>query len=219
MMGMLLSGVYAEEPVNTPLYSLTIRSTYQVNNGGSPEYVIEKEDGSLFYAKVTSLDGATVSLPQGSYKVRETVTTKGFKPMAKGDVYVNLPHKDENGEYHSKVIIEMKSERVDGDPIKESEKPKDSPEIAPEDPTILSERPKDEKNVEPQPEIQPEPKEEPEEPQPEPEKEEMINYEEGSSDKAPKTGDSFYLEVAGICFIVLMGGVLYVIWRKKERVK
>ena len=203
--------------------SITIRSTYQVNNGGSPEYVIKKDDGTVFYLKVDRVEGNTIKLPEGNYKITETKTKEGFVPMAKDGVYITLPHKDEKGDIHYNTIIEMKSDRVPekpnntptpSEPIKDvpvKDEPKDEP-------VVLGERPEENK-PQPEPDSEPIP-----EPQPEPEK--PVN-EDPTPDtepaprrgQSPKTGDNMTFEILGVITIAGLLTVLYLIWKNKNKEK
>lgn len=204
--------------------SITIRSTYQVNNGGSPEYVIKKDDGTVFYLKVDRTEGNTIKLPEGNYKITETKTKEGFVPMAKNGVYITLPHKDEKGDIHYNTIIEMKSDRVPekpqditptpNEPIKDVPV-KDEPKG---EPIILGERPEENKPAPPSTDE--------EKPEPQPEPEQPVD-EESTPDteitprrgQSPKTGDSMFFEILGVITIAGLLTVLYFIWKNKNKEK
>lgn len=207
--------------------SITIRSTYQVNNGGSPEYVIKKDDGTVFYLKVDRVEGNTIKLPEGNYKITETKTKEGFVPMAKDGVYITLPHKDEKGDIHYNTIIEMKSDRVPEKPQDNTPNPsepiknvpvKDEPKG---EPIILGERPEENKPTPPHPGNEDE--ETPEQPT-EPEKpvdEETTPDTEPAPRRgqSPKTGDSMVFEILGVVTIAVLLTVLYFIWKNKNKEK
>lgn len=100
--------IFAESTSGT----LTIRSSMQVNGGGSPVYRV-KSVGSdeAFYQDIVvdSLYGSTIKLKKGNYTIQEIKTTKGFKPENPNKITIDIPHRMENGEYTSRIIMDFKS--------------------------------------------------------------------------------------------------------------
>lgn len=204
-------------------YSITIRSSYQVREGGNPEYTITDEKGEAQRVVVSGDEGTTVHVPKGVYKIREVKTTEGFTPQVKTDVEITLPHIDEKGDSHDSVVIEMKSEKYtkpNEPPLvpsktKEEEPKKETPKKEDGGPKQLDKR-DEEKPQQEEPVIDKETEDEPEideidvPDEKEPEKKEV---KKGN----PKTGDTtFRLEIAGaVLFVVL--GVLIVRNNKKKK--
>ena len=200
-------------------YSITIRSSYQVREGGNPEYTITNEKGEVQKVVVSRYEGTTVHVPQGVYKIREVKTTEGFTPQVKTDVEISLPHIDEKGDSHTSVVIEMKSEKYEKPketplvPSKTKEEPKKE-DGGPKELDRRDEEPKHEEPVVDEPEI--------EEIEEEEEIEEIETPEVQETPKEakkgnPKTGDTtFMLEVGGVAVIALLG-VLMVRNNKKKK--
>lgn len=108
LLSLLPMQIFAESTSGT----LTIRSSMQVNGGGSPVYRV-KSLGSdeAFYQDVVvdSLYGSTIKLKKGNYTIQEIKTTKGFKPENPNKITIDIPHRMENGEYTSRIIMDFKS--------------------------------------------------------------------------------------------------------------
>ena len=108
LLSLLPMQIFAESTSGT----LTIRSSMQVNGGGSPVYRV-KSVGSdeAFYQDVVvdSLYGSTIKLKKGNYTIQEIKTTKGFKPENPDKITIDIPHRMENGEYTSRIIMDFKS--------------------------------------------------------------------------------------------------------------
>lgn len=203
-------------------YSITIRSTYQVSEGGNPEYTITNEKGESQKVIVSTNEGTTVHVPKGVYKIREVKTTEGFTPQVKKDVEISLPHVDEKGDYHTSVVIEMKSEKYTKpiDPVvpgKTKEEPKKTitEDGTPKELDKRDEEPVEEPVVEEEDEIE-EIDEEPEIEDIETPEEKEETPVETTKDN-PKTGDTtFKLEIAGLVLIAVLG-VLIVRNNKKAK--
>lgn len=195
-------------------YTITIRSTYQTSEGGNPEFTVTDINGNSKKVVVSDKDGTTIHVPKGTYKIRETKTTEGFTPQSKKDVEITLPHEDEKGNYHTSVVIEMKSEKYSPstEPNVPNEEEKGTPEKIKDSgkPLVLKERDKKE-----------EPKEEPEEDIGEdveqiPDTSEPVQ--DPNQSPNPKTGDTtFYLEMVGLLVLVALAGCLVYINKNHKK--
>lgn len=206
-------------------YSITIRSSYQVREGGNPEYTITNEEGEVQKVVVSRYEGTTVHVPKGVYKIREVKTTEGFTPQVKTDVEISLPHVDEKGDSHTSVVIEMKSEKYEkpkDTPLvpsktKEEEPKKETPKKEDGGPKELDRRdeePRQEEPVVEEPEVEEIDEEEEIEEIETPEVKETPNEVKKGN---PKTGDTtFMAEVGGVVLIAILG-VLVVRNNKKKK--
>lgn len=216
-----------EEVENKTLYKVSLKSTYQVKNGGSPEYTITNtETGLERTVTVDTLSGVVLELEKGKYRIKETKSSEGFSPMIKEGVELTLPHYDEFGREHESVTLDMKSEKKSTplvwldykpDPKEEPKKVEEKKKEEPLDkgtPNSLGEREKLEENKEKEEDI-------PETPEPEENKEKKEEKEIGlSKNDNPKTGDDTFKRdmiylAAGIFVIGL--GVLTFAFKKKTK--
>lgn len=206
-------------------YTITIRSTYQTSEGGNPEFTVTDINGNAKKVVVSNKDGTTIHVPEGTYKIRETKTTEGFTPQSKKDVEIILPHEDEKGNYHTSVVIEMKSEKYSPstEPNVPNEEEKGTPEKIKDSgkPLELKERDKKE---------EPSNKEAPQKEEPEEEPEEDIGedveqipdtpepVQDSNQSPNPKTGDTtFYLEMVGLLVLVALAGCLVYINKNHKK--
>lgn len=206
-------------------YTITIRSTYQTSEGGNPEFTVTDINGNSKKVVVSDKDGTTIHVPKGTYKIRETKTTEGFTPQSKKDVEITLPHEDEKGNYHTSVVIEMKSEKYSPstEPNVPNEEEKDTPEKIKDSgkPLELKERDKKEEHSNKEVPQKEEPKEESEEDIGEdveqiPDTPEPVQNPNQSPN--PKTGDTtFYLEMVGLLVLVALAGCLVYINKNHKK--
>lgn len=228
MLAIVLAGFTSKSYAKTEkLYELTVRSSYQVREGGKPEYLVTGS-GQEYHLVVDSVDGATIKVPNGEYTIKEVKTTEGFLPVVE-EVKIALPHIDEAGNVHERAILEMKSTKVEKE-LKFIEHTPDTPEPEKEEiietgegPGSLGEREKpeiekgDDDYIDPGHEdddggdIVPEPIDDGEK------DDTPTGGEKTDERKNPKTGDeTFLLEIAGLFSIIIAAVVVVKMWKKKE---